>query len=235
MGKCVYCGKGAGLFSSAHEKCTRKHYNDIEAIINKVGEIENLIENIKHIIEHDFLVEPCSRCNENEMLLESISPKGKSIKYSCCNCNKNNHAPANVKSSENLIVDNWNTILELEIEISSDIYEENTEEICSLLICGYAPTKKYPFNSRVYNEIDTTIRFTTLESVMPYDQTKREYINEKVRSEVWRRDHGKCAICDSKNNLQFDHIIPISKGGATTATNLQLLCRTCNQKKSNKI
>jgi len=40
---------------------------------------------------------------------------------------------------------------------------------------------------------------------------------------------------DSKENLEFDHIIPISKGGATTFRNLQLLCHNCNNIKSDNI
>ena len=64
---------------------------------------------------------------------------------------------------------------------------------------------------------------------------KRVPIPEEVKFEVWRRDEGKCVICNSNQNLEFDHIIPFSKGGSNTARNLQLLCETCNRKKSNKI
>ncbi len=35
--------------------------------------------------------------------------------------------------------------------------------------------------------------------------------------------------------LHGDHILPISKGGLTVWENLQLLCRSCNYSKSNKI
>ena len=42
-------------------------------------------------------------------------------------------------------------------------------------------------------------------------------------------------MCGSQKNLEFDHIIPVSKGGANTARNLQLLCQDCNRHKSDKI
>lgn len=68
-----------------------------------------------------------------------------------------------------------------------------------------------------------------------FSNPKREVIREVVRNEVWRRDQGRCVKCGSQYNLEFDHIIPLSKGGSSTARNLQLLCETCNRKKSDKI
>jgi len=67
------------------------------------------------------------------------------------------------------------------------------------------------------------------------EERKRERIPERVRHEVWRRDEAKCVDCGSKNRLEFDHIIPVSKGGANTARNLQLLCQDCNRRKSANI
>ena len=64
---------------------------------------------------------------------------------------------------------------------------------------------------------------------------KREPIPEDVRIAVWRRDQGKCVQCDSNERLEYDHIIPVSKGGSNTVRNIQLLCETCNRKKSDSI
>jgi 5-methylcytosine-specific restriction endonuclease McrA len=61
------------------------------------------------------------------------------------------------------------------------------------------------------------------------------YISQQVRSEVWNRDGGKCVECGSTFYLEYDHIIPLSRGGATSANNLQLLCRGCNSRKSHHI
>jgi Holliday junction DNA helicase RuvB len=63
----------------------------------------------------------------------------------------------------------------------------------------------------------------------------RESIPEEVRNAVWRRDQGRCVQCGSNEKLEFDHIIPVSKGGSSTARNLQLLCERCNRKKSDQI
>lgn len=63
----------------------------------------------------------------------------------------------------------------------------------------------------------------------------REPIPEEVRFAVWRRDDGKCVKCRNNQNLEFDHIIPVAKGGSNTERNIQLLCEKCNREKSDKI
>ena len=67
------------------------------------------------------------------------------------------------------------------------------------------------------------------------DEPKRPPIPREVVDAVYKRDGGKCVYCGSVENLQLDHIIPFSKGGATTLENLQLLCQKCNLEKSNHI
>lgn len=63
----------------------------------------------------------------------------------------------------------------------------------------------------------------------------RPRIPENIRIEVWRRDGGKCARCGSREKLEYDHIVPISKGGSNTARNIELLCEKCNRSKSNNV
>ena len=64
---------------------------------------------------------------------------------------------------------------------------------------------------------------------------KRRDVSTEVRKFVYERDEGKCVSCDSTESLQFDHIIPLSKGGGGTAANVQLLCSGCNRKKSSEV
>ena len=60
---------------------------------------------------------------------------------------------------------------------------------------------------------------------------KRRYIPQKVKDQVWNRDSGKCVVCGTNENIEFDHIIPKSKGGADSYRNLQLLCQYHNKSK----
>jgi len=65
--------------------------------------------------------------------------------------------------------------------------------------------------------------------------SKRPRIPEQVRVEIWRRDGGKCARCGSREKLEYDHIVPISKGGSNTARNIELLCEKHNRSKSDNV
>ncbi len=59
-------------------------------------------------------------------------------------------------------------------------------------------------------------------------QNRRGPITRQMRQVVWERDGGECVECGATFDLQYDHIIPVAMGGATTIENLQLLCGGCN-------
>ncbi|KKN46468.1 hypothetical protein LCGC14_0672720 [marine sediment metagenome] len=79
--------------------------------------------------------------------------------------------------------------------------------------------------------------YRTIEVEQEYQpKTKRSRnIPKTVQREVWRRDMGRCVDCGSNERLEYDHIIPFSKGGSNTARNIQLLCEACNRSKYNYI
>ncbi len=68
-----------------------------------------------------------------------------------------------------------------------------------------------------------------------YSTTRTRHIPDDVKREVWDRDGGRCARCGASDYLEFDHVIPHSRGGANTVGNVQLLCRRCNNLKSDRI
>jgi len=60
---------------------------------------------------------------------------------------------------------------------------------------------------------------------------RRERIAPEIRRAVFERDGGRCVECGSDFDIQYDHVIPFSLGGAGTVENLQVLCATCNIRK----
>ena len=64
---------------------------------------------------------------------------------------------------------------------------------------------------------------------------RRAPVPREVRRAVWARDGGRCVECGAGFDLQYDHVIPHSMGGADTEANLQLLCGDCNRAKGGQL
>lgn len=54
------------------------------------------------------------------------------------------------------------------------------------------------------------------------------------RKRIFKRDNNECVYCGSKRNLTIDHIMPRSRGGKNTWSNLVTCCSNCNIKKGNR-
>ena len=57
-----------------------------------------------------------------------------------------------------------------------------------------------------------------------------------VQRAVWERDGGQCAFvssdgrrCSAREELEFDHVDPVARGGQATVNRVRLLCRAHNQ------
>jgi len=66
---------------------------------------------------------------------------------------------------------------------------------------------------------------------------KRTTIPKWVRRAVFYRDRGRCVLCDKdlsgqinlENQENYDHIVPLAGHGFNDISNIQLLCKECNQ------
>jgi hypothetical protein len=106
-----------------------------------------------------------------------------------------------------------------------------TKEEAKLLVF-----EKYEKENRRFEKLKLKLAKANTFEPTPIDSTyDRPRIPENIRVEVWRRDQGKCARCGSREKLEYDHIVPISKGGSNTTRNIELLCESCNRSKSNNV
>lgn len=84
---------------------------------------------------------------------------------------------------------------------------------------------------------------TTTQSEIAELQTtakeQRRKMTKELRKVVMERDNYTCQMCGKympdEVGLHIDHIIPVSKGGKTELSNLQVLCSKCNGNKSDKV
>ena len=63
------------------------------------------------------------------------------------------------------------------------------------------------------------------------ERARREPVPRELRRAVFERDGGRCVECGARFDLQYDHVIPLALGGASTLENLQILCAGCNARK----
>lgn len=68
---------------------------------------------------------------------------------------------------------------------------------------------------------------------------KRTQIPQWAQKAVFFRDRGRCVLClrdlsgllNVSSQENYDHIVPLMRGGLNDVSNLQLLCQDCNQRK----
>lgn len=75
---------------------------------------------------------------------------------------------------------------------------------------------------------------------MPYLATKdsKRSFTPDQRAVIYRLSDKKCALCGktlTEDEFEADHIKPWSRGGLTQIKNGQVLCSSCNRKKTNKM
>lgn len=83
------------------------------------------------------------------------------------------------------------------------------------------------FNGQIQYAFVTSKFFDLKNGKITMSGTIREWQREQELSK-------ECVFCGAKENLQTDHLIPRSRGGADSADNLILSCGNCNSTRNNK-
>src|SRR6266700_5547883 len=124
----------------------------------------------------------------------------------------------------------WNSIMRVQLQ-SGGVYLELSKKAGN----GFYSV---PDPLLVEAVIDTLVRIAKRQLIGLNSDSNSRRIPPDVRIAVWQRDQGKCVECGVGGPgayLEFDHVIPYSKGGASTEGNVQLLCRNCNLRKGDRI
>jgi 5-methylcytosine-specific restriction endonuclease McrA len=114
-------------------------------------------------------------------------------------------------------------------------------KICNLVYNGY-----YGNVNTCSTECQDILR---KEGKLKHHQKRRAikkgvYSDTVSRLNVFKRDNYKCKACkskvyigqrDPKKMATIDHIVPLSKGGSHTMSNLQTMCKSCNSSKNNNV
>ena len=124
---------------------------------------------------------------------------------------------------------------------------DNRRQIFQEMIDAFDP-ERYPLEEAP-EEIDA-MRCTVFGHICPVVFVAEEvtetaelrrrgrYIPFQVKVRVARRDNYTCQLCGKHlldNEVEFDHIIPVSKGGTSEEHNIRLTCFKCNRDKSARV
>lgn len=85
----------------------------------------------------------------------------------------------------------------------------------------------YSDKRRLYQRVNC--RYRRLSAKCENPLTVEEWMD------ILKKSGFKCSVCGSSNDLTMDHLIPISKGGLHTKSNIGVKCRKCNSSKGSKI
>ncbi|MAN74261.1 MAG: HNH endonuclease [Henriciella sp.] len=89
-------------------------------------------------------------------------------------------------------------------------------------------------------EYDTVVRSPSFEMRLPSVIALREFVRQDrspafTRFNVFLRDGFQCVYCGAHEELTFDHVVPRSRGGRTSWTNIVAACSPCNLKKGGRM
>ena len=90
--------------------------------------------------------------------------------------------------------------------------------------------------ARELHSATTTIARPVVIRLVSYVRIPRDTHRRKItRRAVFARDDWTCQYCGSRSNLTVDHVVPRSKGGASSWDNIVASCAPCNRRKGDAL
>jgi hypothetical protein len=231
---CKFCNKNIGIRTGEFLRCPECGYLPISAKLEQKEIIKRKIERTAYCAHCDKMVLSIP----TKTLIDALNQRSaREIKNLKTNNVKRDGVELNEKEKQQ-------TIYNISIKLKSALkylycIEKTYQKVCSqcykeIKFNSSTPSFSFEFKCPFCNkQIDNDSTFCKYCGAKINGKTR--HIPKDIKKKVWDRDKGRCATCGSNEDLQFDHIIPYSKGGANTVENLQILCSRCNKKKFNKI
>lgn len=130
-----------------------------------------------------------------------------------------------IQNRQNTFPHRWTIINERTYWQFQDLFYWDNDSLQAHEVHALLTVRQQATRRRVDNAVATVVAGFTPRA------THRTAIPDDVKMLVWTRDGGQCRNCGSPHELQYDHIIPLAKGGSNGQENLQILCGPCNRKK----
>ena len=100
-----------------------------------------------------------------------------------------------------------------------------------------APETLYDAECNVYGHICPVFFSAEASTETSTERRRGRYISFTTKMRVVRRDNHTCQHCGKHlkdDEVEFDHIIPVAKGGSSEEHNIRLTCFDCNRDKSDE-
>ena len=91
--------------------------------------------------------------------------------------------------------------------------------------------------SREIHSVTFSLKLPSVLRLLKYVRVKKNRIIRFSRANIYARDHHRCQYCGNvrrSDELTFDHVIPVSRGGGKSWDNIVTACIECNRKKGGK-
>ena len=88
--------------------------------------------------------------------------------------------------------------------------------------------------SREVHSVTFSVKLPSILRLLKYVKVKKSRIVKFSRANIYARDKYTCQYCDTtfrSEELTFDHVIPVSRGGTKSWENIVTACIDCNRRK----
>jgi len=242
------------IFKQTKELVKREKYYTAKILKNlMVIEKDKLYSDLKYPSLHKYIIkelkyseaEATIRVNAIRLMLKSQKAviKVEKGELSLTNAAEANRALQNTKDKKviNRIVEaaSKNSTREFKKIISKEFNTERKE----VVVLNEFMIKKFDKLRKEYGDLSTyeLIEILLEEKLNAPGAVRRlrthtvknsRSICKQVKASVYT---GKCSNCGSRSRLEYDHKVKFSHGGNNSKENIQILCRSCNQRKEIRI